>query len=94
MIIVIHIPLKGTISVPNTTATSTDENNIGIKVIFKNCAPFTDYISEINNTQVNNAKATLSTEDNKKLLQQSKSVFKRTINWNKYQSKVTRQVTN
>ena len=23
---------------------------------FKNCTPFTDYISEINNTQVNNAK--------------------------------------
>ena len=26
------------------------------KVTFKNCAPFTDYISEINNTQVDNAK--------------------------------------
>ena len=25
-------------------------------VIFKNCAPFTDYISEINNTQIHNAK--------------------------------------
>ena len=31
---------------------------------------------------------TLSTQDNIKLLQQSKSAFKRTINWNKYQSKV------
>ena len=30
---------------------------------------------------------TLSTQDNAKLLQQSKSSFKRTINWNKYQSK-------
>ena len=26
------------------------------KVIFKNCAPFTDCISKINNTQVDNAK--------------------------------------
>ena len=31
----------------------------------------------------------MSTQDNAKLLQQFKSVFKRTINWNKYQSKVT-----
>ena len=31
---------------------------------------------------------TLSTRDNAKLLQQLKSGFKRTINWNKYQSKV------
>ena len=30
---------------------------------------------------------TLSTQDNAKLLQQLKSGFKRTINWNKYQSK-------
>ena len=26
------------------------------QVIFKNCAPFTDYISEINNTEIDNAK--------------------------------------
>ena len=25
-------------------------------VLFKNCAPFTDFISEINNTQIDNAK--------------------------------------
>ena len=30
----------------------------------------------------------LSTQDNAKLLEQLKSGFKRTINWNKYQSKV------
>ena len=30
---------------------------------------------------------TLSTQDNAKLLQQQKSGFKRTINWNKYLSK-------
>ena len=31
-----------------------DERNKG--VIFTNCAPFTDYLSEINNTQIDNAK--------------------------------------
>ena len=25
-------------------------------MIFKNCSPFTDYVSEINNIQINNAK--------------------------------------
>ena len=30
---------------------------------------------------------TLSTQDNAKILQQLKSGFKRTINWNKYPSK-------
>ena len=32
---------------------------------------------------------TLSSQDNGKLLEQLKSVFKRTINWNKYEPKVT-----
>ena len=31
-------------------------NNTGRKVIFKNCAPITDCINEINNTQVDNGK--------------------------------------
>ena len=30
-------------------------NNTNKKVIFKNCAPFTDCITEINNTQVDDA---------------------------------------
>ena len=37
---------------------------------------------------------TLSTKDNLELLQQFKSGFKRTINWDKYQSKVTTQIPN
>ena len=37
---------------------------------------------------------TLSTEDNLKLLKQLESDFKRTINWNKYQSKLTEQEQN
>ena len=31
-------------------------NNTEKKVILKNCAPFADYISEINNTKIGNAK--------------------------------------
>ena len=34
---------------------------------------------------------TLSTQDNAKLLKQLKSGFKRTINWNKYQTKVFKE---
>ena len=37
---------------------------------------------------------TLSTQDNAKLLKQLKWDFKRTINWNRYQSKVTIQAPN
>ena len=37
---------------------------------------------------------TLSTQDNARLLQQIKSSFKNTLNWNKHQSKVSMQVPN
>ena len=45
-----------TISVASTATQNSDPNNNNKKVAFKNCAPFTDCISEINNTQVDNAK--------------------------------------
>ena len=51
-----HILVKGTITVNNTAAADADANNTNKKVIFKNCAPFTNCISKINNTQVDNAK--------------------------------------
>ena len=51
-----YILVKGTISVNNTAAAGAVVNNDNRKVIFKNCAPFTNCISEINNTQVDNAK--------------------------------------
>ena len=51
-----YILVKGTVSVNNTAATGAAVNNNDRKVIFKNCAPFTNCISEINNTQVGNAK--------------------------------------
>ena len=51
-----YILVKGTITVNNTAAQGTAANNTNKKVIFKNCAPFTNCISEINNTQIDNAK--------------------------------------
>ena len=51
-----YILVKRTISVNNTAAAGAVVNNNDKKVIFKNCAPFTNCISEINNTQIDNAK--------------------------------------
>ena len=49
-----YIHVKETITVPNF-GTAADLNNRNTKVIVKNCALFTNSISEINNTQVDNA---------------------------------------
>ena len=53
-----YILVKGTITIAgagaDAAARQADERDKG--VIFKNCAPFTNCISEINNTQVDNAK--------------------------------------
>ena len=51
-----YILVKGTTSANHTAARGAAANNTNKKVIFKNCAPFTNCISEINNTQVHNAK--------------------------------------
>ena len=51
-----YVLVKGTIAVNNTTAADDDANNTNKKVIFKNCASFTNCISEINKTQVDNTK--------------------------------------
>ena len=45
-----YILVKGTITVDDTSAADASTNNTNKKVIFKNSAPFTNYISEINNT--------------------------------------------
>ena len=47
--------VKGAITVPNTGTTAA-LNNRNKKVIFKNCAPFTDCISEISNKEIDHAK--------------------------------------
>ena len=50
-----YILVKGNITVNNTAADGAAANNTNKKVIFKNCAPFTNCIKKINNTQIDNA---------------------------------------
>ena len=49
-----YILAKGTISI--AAREGDNPNNGDREVVFKNCAPFTDCISEINNTEIDNAK--------------------------------------
>ena len=50
-----YILVKGIITVPNMAAVSAAVNNTNIKVIFKNCIPFTECITEISNTKIDDA---------------------------------------
>ena len=47
---------KRTVAAPNTEDAGNVANNVNKKIIFKNCALFIDSISEMNNTQIDNAK--------------------------------------
>ena len=49
-----YILVKGNISVNNNAGAGAVANNTNKKVIFKNCAPFTNCINKINNTQIDN----------------------------------------
>ena len=48
--------VKETITIAPVPPPGANPNNNDKEVIFKNCAPFTDCISKIKNTQINNAK--------------------------------------
>ena len=50
-----YIIAKGTTTFPNT-GTASAPNDRNKRVIFKNCAPFTDRINEINNKELDHAK--------------------------------------
>ena len=49
----VYILLSGTIAV---AALATGGTNNNVEVVFKSCAPFTECISKLNNTQIDNAK--------------------------------------
>ena len=51
-----YIVVKGTMTVNARSAAGAAGNNTNKKVIFKNCASFTSFISKINNLQIDNAK--------------------------------------
>ena len=48
----VYIFVKGPITVENTLAQGQPNNGANEKIIFKNCAPFTNCINRTNNTQV------------------------------------------
>ena len=48
-----QIPVNGTLTVAES---GKGTGNNSVEVVFKNCAPFTACIGEINNTQIDNAK--------------------------------------
>ena len=50
-----YILVKRNITVNNTVDHGAAANNTNKKVIFKNCAPFTNCKNKINNTQIDNA---------------------------------------
>ena len=50
-----YILFKGTITVEGAAAEGAGVNTTTNKVIFKNCAPFTNCLTKINNTQVDDA---------------------------------------
>ena len=51
-------------------------NNTHKKVTFKNCAPFNDCITEINNTQIDDAKEIVGAMPMYKLIEYSVAYFK------------------
>ena len=51
----VYTLVKGNITVNNTVAADANTSNTKKKIISKNCAPFMNCISKINNTQIDNA---------------------------------------
>ena len=51
-----YILIKENMSITPVPPSAVNQNNNDKEVVFKNCAPFTDCISEINNTQTDNTK--------------------------------------
>ena len=71
-----YILVSETITVPNTEeiANPNDRKNI----IIKNCAPFTDCLSEINNKQIDNAKYIDTVTPMYNLIEHSDNYYKTT----------------
>ena len=72
----VYIFVKGIITASNKAAAGTAINNTNEKVMFKNCAPFTDCITEINNTQVDEDKKTDTVMPIYNLIEYSDAYFK------------------
>ena len=65
-----------------------------VNCVLSNVAENQEKTFAITDTKLHVPVVTLSTDNKEKLLQQLKSGFKRTVHWNKYQSKVTIKAQN
>ena len=80
----VYILVSATITVPNTAAAGADPNNRK-NIIIKNCAPFTNCTSEINNTQRDNAKGIDIVKPMYNLIEYSDNYSKTSVGlWNYY----------
>ena len=78
-----YIAVKGTITVSNTETAAAQ--SYGNKVLaFKNCAPFTDFISETNNTEIDNAKDIDEVMNMHNLIEYSKNYSQTSVSLWKY----------
>ena len=84
-----YILVKGTITVPNTAAADADANNTNKKIIFKNRAAFTDCITEINNTQVDDAQKIDIVIPMYNLIEYSDAYSKTESSWQYYRDEPT-----
>ena len=50
-----YILVKGTITIAPVAPPAAEPNNNYKEIVFKNCTPFSDCISEINNAPIDNA---------------------------------------
>ena len=78
-----YIAVKGTITVSNTE-TAAAQSYANKVLAFKNCAPFTDFISETNNTEIDNAKDIDEVMNMHNLIEYSKNYSQTSVSLWKY----------
>ena len=79
------ILVSATVTIPNTAAQGAAANNRK-NIIIRNCAPFTKCISQINNTQIDNAKDIDIVIPIYNLIEYSDNYFKTSGSyWNRYE---------
>ena len=73
-----YIPLKGAITITGGGADASEqrEYKVNKQLTFKNCSPFSNCITQINNTQINNAKGLDVVMSMYKLIEYSNSYAK------------------
>ena len=83
-----------TLEIPLTNCETNFTQNWSVNSVISNAVHNQAITVAITDTKLYVPVITLLTQDNTKLLEQIKSGFKRTINWNKYQSKKSIEIQN